>query len=430
MSKVICDVCGTTYPETASVCPICGSAKATTVQTAAGGSSREDAAGVSYVKGGRFSKKNVKRRNKAKPVAQRSVRPVQQERTERTERPIRQRAPQKKDKTSIGLVIVIILLLISIVAVVIYIGSHFFLTGLSNSGGSNTTTPPVETTTEPLVQIPCRIVQLSSLTIEFSAAKEGQLLSVVTTPADTTDVVQFTSSNENVVTVDQNGMVTAVGGGEAIITVKCGDVEATCTVVCSFDPIQPSTEPNETTEPPVTVPEGFTLKLVYTDISLFKEGENYALFKETNGVKPSDITWTVDDPNVATVDENGRIYAVNRGTTTVRAEIAGQTATCILRCKFDKVETSGNYVSCLGKAVEDLTLKVGETQMISLVNAEGVRLSAQWTVDKEGYITIDGNKITGKEVTVGTGINYVTISCEYDGVTYSCKIRVKEAPAG
>ena len=24
MSKVICDVCGTTYPDTASVCPICG----------------------------------------------------------------------------------------------------------------------------------------------------------------------------------------------------------------------------------------------------------------------------------------------------------------------------------------------------------------------------------------------------------------------
>ena len=36
MSKVICDVCGTTYPETAQQCPICGCAKNTTAQTVAG----------------------------------------------------------------------------------------------------------------------------------------------------------------------------------------------------------------------------------------------------------------------------------------------------------------------------------------------------------------------------------------------------------
>jgi rubrerythrin len=27
MSKVICDICGTTYPETADNCPICGYAQ-------------------------------------------------------------------------------------------------------------------------------------------------------------------------------------------------------------------------------------------------------------------------------------------------------------------------------------------------------------------------------------------------------------------
>ena len=27
MNKVICDICGTAYPETATQCPICGSAK-------------------------------------------------------------------------------------------------------------------------------------------------------------------------------------------------------------------------------------------------------------------------------------------------------------------------------------------------------------------------------------------------------------------
>ena len=34
--KVICDVCGTTFPETATHCPICGCAKSPVAQTVAG----------------------------------------------------------------------------------------------------------------------------------------------------------------------------------------------------------------------------------------------------------------------------------------------------------------------------------------------------------------------------------------------------------
>ena len=42
MSKIICDICGTTYPETASHCPICGCAKAGAAQTTAGRTGGED----------------------------------------------------------------------------------------------------------------------------------------------------------------------------------------------------------------------------------------------------------------------------------------------------------------------------------------------------------------------------------------------------
>ena len=58
MSKIICDVCGTAYPETAAVCPICGCAKNTTTPTAAAETVEEgEGAGYNYVKGGRFSKR-------------------------------------------------------------------------------------------------------------------------------------------------------------------------------------------------------------------------------------------------------------------------------------------------------------------------------------------------------------------------------------
>ena len=41
MNKVICDVCGTAYPETASVCPICNSARKNVEQTAAASTTGE-----------------------------------------------------------------------------------------------------------------------------------------------------------------------------------------------------------------------------------------------------------------------------------------------------------------------------------------------------------------------------------------------------
>ena len=54
MSKIICDVCGTSYPETASQCPICGSARSGDVQVVADSQPGGDEAaprGYQYVKG-------------------------------------------------------------------------------------------------------------------------------------------------------------------------------------------------------------------------------------------------------------------------------------------------------------------------------------------------------------------------------------------
>ena len=65
MNKVICDVCGTDYPETATQCPICGCARGDAGQTSAGNASEEEARSYTYVKGGRFSKSNVRKRLKA-----------------------------------------------------------------------------------------------------------------------------------------------------------------------------------------------------------------------------------------------------------------------------------------------------------------------------------------------------------------------------
>ena len=68
MSKIICEVCGTSYPDTTMQCPICGCVRPGDVQRVTNEINADEngASGYTYVKGGRFSKSNVKKRNKAK----------------------------------------------------------------------------------------------------------------------------------------------------------------------------------------------------------------------------------------------------------------------------------------------------------------------------------------------------------------------------
>ena len=122
MSKVICDVCGTTYPETAQQCPICGCAKNTTAQTIAGEASE---GGYAYVKGGRFSKSNVKKRTMAQGGS--------------GNKSSAQKNRKDEDaKSNRGLVVTAIVLLLAIIGVVIYIALRFFAP-LSDLNADNTT---------------------------------------------------------------------------------------------------------------------------------------------------------------------------------------------------------------------------------------------------------------------------------------------------
>lgn len=74
-------------------------------------------------------------------------------------------------------------------------------------------------------------VYLKKTTLEMKN-RTSETLEIVINPADTTDdkTVTWSSSDENVVTVNQSGTVTAKGEGQATITAKVGNFTATCEV--------------------------------------------------------------------------------------------------------------------------------------------------------------------------------------------------------
>lgn len=444
MEKVICDVCGTDYPETAAQCPLCGCARADGGQTSAGNT--EEGSAYTYTKGGRFSKSNVRKRLKAA-----QIQPVPVEIPVRTPEPEEDPEYDDYDEDEVdeepasnrGLIIVVVLLLLAIIAVSSYIAIvHFDIFGTSDPTDPVGTTGSSQITTAPTddigVRVPCTGLTVGT---ELALTEKGKSvqLSFSATPIDTTDEVKFESSDESVATVDSTGKVTAVGDGEATITVTCGDFVKECKVSCKLSggeqPIDPS-DPSQPTDPVEPVIE---LKLKSNDITVKVKGYVWTAY---NGeIDPAEITWSSDDESIATV-KNGKVTCVGVGTTNIRAVYKGQVAVCIVRNKWVEEEKPTepenpdtpddpaavyylkvNNVDPLfptGTNACEVSIKVGESILLTVVNGMEARMNVTWTASKDGYVSIEGNTITGAAAIAGG----VTLTATYDGQTFTCLVRV------
>lgn len=79
-------------------------------------------------------------------------------------------------------------------------------------------------------------ITLDKYTLDITCSDKTAQLTATVSPDNATDkTVSWKSSNDNVVTVDQNGKVTVVGAGEASVTASAGEKKAVCNIVVSHD---------------------------------------------------------------------------------------------------------------------------------------------------------------------------------------------------
>ena len=343
MSKIICDVCGTSYPETASQCPICGCARPADAGITAGESATSemnDESTYHYVKGGRFSKKNVRSRMK-----EQSAQPVPAPMT--MEDPDDEEEPIVNEKSTKGLTIAVLALLAAIVAMVIYLAVRFFLPNMGNTPAKPTDAPtaaPTTTAAPTVATVPCTGLKIDDTDVLLTFVGDSWKIEAKAEPADTTDVVQFFSSNEAVAVVSSSGEIRAVGEGSAVITVVCGEVSQECFITCIVETAPPVTEPPVTepvtvptepvtepttapTEPQQTVVE--PCKISHKDVTI-KVGESFNLkLKDANG-EVVEVTWVAKNSSKVTISGN-KITGAASGTTEVSCTVNGKTYTCIVR---------------------------------------------------------------------------------------------------
>ena len=171
------------------------------------------------------------------------------------------------------------------------------------------------------VKVPLEGIELNKETTEILRRQEEKL-QVKLNPEDATyegDLV-WTSSDETVATVDENGVITAIKAGTTTITVKAVEGEEeftdTCTVTVKEIPLNSIT---------INMPD-FDLGIGETQqLGIFIEPED-----TTDDLN---IEWSSSDPEIVKVDENGLVTAVSEGTATITAKIGDKEASVKVTAK-------------------------------------------------------------------------------------------------
>jgi uncharacterized protein YjdB/type II secretory pathway pseudopilin PulG len=182
------------------------------------------------------------------------------------------------------------------------------------------------------------IIPATGLTISQTSAtvKVGNTLKLTATvtPNNTTDTINWETSDLNVATVSNNGLVTGIKSGTVKINVKCGNKYTTCNVLVG-NAIESIVFKSESYELDI----GDTIKI---DTTVFPT--NYT---ET-------IRYKSDNENIARVTSSGEVYGVSSGKTKIWAEsetgLSKTSCEVTINNKFDVLK----YIKNNGISINDV----------------------------------------------------------------------------
>ncbi len=206
-------------------------------------------------------------------------------------------------------------------------------------------------------------------------------------PDDATSTrLEWETGDSKVVTVDENGLVTLVGAGTTLVTVK------------------PIYNPNKVFAQCVfTVTESASSFSIKETSVTIEAGKMVALTPIVKSDKATTtITWSSMDKSIATVDDKGVVTGVSAGQAYIIATtVEGYVATC-------KV-TVTQKASGVKLDIYNITLAVGESYTVTATPnpANATNVVFTWSSAKPNIANVDANgKITG----VAPGSTFITVT--------------------
>ena len=228
MSKVICDICGTAYPESSENCPVCGCSRDFGL----------DAYEEELLMDAPDLYQSPKK--KSREIFDFDEVNQEEESEEMDDSYDEEEEYAEEPRSNMALVVILLVLIVLLLLTAGFFFIRYMLPNMAKETEPTQTTAvevtqtdatEPEQTTEPT--IPCTDIVIPGGKIELG--KDGMwLMNVQVYPENTTDVLTYASYDEAVVTVNESGTVTAVGEGETVIEVTCGIRQIKCNVVVDY----------------------------------------------------------------------------------------------------------------------------------------------------------------------------------------------------
>lgn len=269
---------------------------------------------------------------------------------------------------------------------------------------------------------------VSSVTFNETSKKlnKGETFQLTATvlPTDATDKsLNWKSSDQNVVSVDGNGLVTAVAEGNATVTATANDGSGK-SASCAFTIVDPSKIKVE------------SLKFDPSEDQYLELGHTLTINPIITPGNASDktLTWSSDDKTVATV-ENGVVTPVKVGVVHISAvtnDGSNKRASLTVRVVERYVQVTGIEIRKNGSVCYSTTMGLGEVMKFEgvITPSDATNQNFTWTRNQGavGDIAPDGKYCT---VTAGSqreGVIVLRAISEDGGKSFTCQIDVKKIP--
>lgn len=299
-----CDVCGEDYAATYKRCPFCEDQPAQNGEKSSGRRPRR-----SNNRGGGYS---------TPPTPARIIRTV----------------------LSLALIVAAVCIVVSIVKPLVSPGEAEVTPSTAPSETPAAVSESPEVSAEPTIPPDQTATGLTLDQSDFTLQSYGQKVTIHATfsPDGSKGYVTWSSSNPEVVSVDENGIVTAIGksGGVSSATITATltgtQISQSCIVRCSFDAPAGATTPGASSSPAPSDSGNTSTGALSLNREDFTLNATWPTFQMEVSGTTSTPTWSIANTAIATVDSTGKVTRVGIGTTTLTCTVDGQTLTCIVRC--------------------------------------------------------------------------------------------------
>ncbi len=213
----------------------------------------------------------------------------------------------------------------------------------------------------------------------------------------------WTTSDENIVTIDDKGEITAVAVGSVTImvtTFENKNLFSICKV--TVEPIQV---------------EGITLNIKDIEL-LIDEEETLTYIIAPDDATNKLVTWSSSDNNIATVDNTGKVKAISVG----EVQIIVTTSNLLSDLCIVKVQPIKAASIALNK--NSLSLEMSDVEMLSVsftpINTTNKNII--WSSSNESIAEVSSN---GEVLGISEGSSVITATSEDGGFVANCSVEVK-----